>query len=172
MKIKSLLYVLLLALVPAVFTACNDDKDEPDDQPIWDMTQYTGYFGALEASVNGTHCDFDGDYEVIIHKENSEATKVSVTLPQCSFTIPGTQMNQTIPSLKVENVTREKGKDGIKLSKSETAITLEGVQYTVVLEGTMTATGVTLNYSLQPGKMPMVINFSYKGLAVYSASSY
>lgn len=156
MKLKSLLYVLLLALMPAVFTSCGDD-DEPAD-----VTDIAGtYTGDLEATVMTTLCNFDGEYSVEITKYYG--ANPSITLPECSFTVPGTEMPLTIPSLKVSDITVSQEKSGCSISSGEKEIEVNGVKYPVSLNGTVKGKEVNLTYSVQPGRMPMPINFTFKG---------
>lgn len=156
MKLKSLLFVLLLALVPAVFTACNDD-DEPAD-----ATEISGtYTGTLEATVMTTLCNFDGDYSVVI--TSGSDSSASVKLPECSFVVPGTEMPLTIPSLTVSNGKVAKEGKEYTISCDATEIEVNGVKYPVSLSGKISGSQATLTYSLQPGRMPMPINFSFKG---------
>lgn len=162
MKIKHLLYVLMLALTGFSLTACGDD-DEPDNDTAGQLKG--NYTGILEASVMGTHCDFDGTYTVAIDdvKAGNNAKTASVTLPECSFTIPGTDSHQTIPSVKIDNVSVFMSNGSYKLASGNVTVEQNGVQYSVMLEGTVKDNTASLNYSMQPGRMPMVINFTFNG---------
>lgn len=162
MKLKSLLYILILALTGAMLTACGND-DEPDNNGSGNLEG--NYTGVLEASVMGTHCDFDGNYTVEINNvaEGYGVSSASVTLPECSFTIPGTESRQTIPSVKVDNVSVSWSDGSYKLASGNVTVEQNGVQYAVLLEGNVKGKDASLNYTMQPGKMPMVINFTFKG---------
>lgn len=156
MKLKTLLYVLLLALMPAVFTACGDD-----DEPAYATDIYGTYSGSLEATVMNTLCNFDGNYTVEITMYYG--INPAVTLPECSFAMPGTDTPLTIPSLTVRDINLSKEKSGYSISSGERKIEVDGKEYPVSLSGTVIGKEVNLTYSVQPGRMPMPVNFNFKG---------
>ena len=151
----------MFILMPA-FTSCGDDDD--DDPKNLDVSKITGtYSGQLGWKVMTSEGDFDGTYEIQILPEKNDDDDVTVVLPECSFTMPGTTMERTIPSLTVRDVDVKETGNVYTISEDDFDITVDGTKYIGSISGTVAGRDVKLNYSLQPGQMKMDINFTYTG---------
>lgn len=161
-KMMSVLAALLM-LLPA-FVSCDKD-DDPKDQTA-DVEKITGtYTGSLAYSVLGFEPGMiEGDYDLKVMKDASDKDDVVVVLPECSFTPPIPQASSfTIPAITVDGVdVIEKG-NVYTISEDDFQITINGVEYTGNLTGTMAGNDIQVEYMVRPGKMPMDINFTFKG---------
>ncbi|MDE6380268.1 MAG: calycin-like domain-containing protein [Muribaculaceae bacterium] len=174
MKMLSLLASLLL-LLPA-FASCEKDDNDDNDLPA-EIDHVVGtYTGTMIASVSAMGHVYDDipmsdTYEVKISKQDNG--KVTVEIPECSYTPPMSDKLETIAALTVDNVEVENNGNGLySLDKDEYTVAVDGVQYTLSIDdydiddksGTLIAgRDIKLVYSITPGKMPGFIKFTFTG---------
>lgn len=159
-KFMTVLAALFL-IMPAFVSCGNDDDDEPAA-----VESISGsYTGTLGYSVMGYPADnLTGDYTLVIAKDAKEKDEVTVTLPQCSFTYPGSQAGAyTIPALTVTGVDVKVKGNVYTIEKDNFKVSLDGVDYTGSMIGTVAGKDAKVEYTLQPGRMPMDINFTFQG---------
>lgn len=157
-KFKILLGLMLLCLL-AVALACGDKNNEPVDAAM-----VTGsYSGTLEGNVTGIYCDLPGEYTVVIADDKASAGKVTVTLPECSFVMPGTERMMTIPALTVDGVDVKENGNVYSVSKERYSIEVATTKYSGNISGKIPGKDMELSYVIQPGVMPMEIHFTFKG---------
>lgn len=166
MKTVKMMAVLaaLLMLLPA-FVSCDKDDDKAEPKP-GDISNIIGtYSGSLAYSVLGFEPGMiDGDFDLKIMNDASDRDDVVVVLPECSFTPPIPQASSfTIPAITVDGVdVIEKG-NVYTISDDDFQVTINGVEYTGNLTGTVAGKNIQVEYMVRPGKMPMDINFTFEG---------
>lgn len=161
--IKNIFFPLLCLLILPALASCNDEKDET---PTVGKNIAGTYNGALSWKVMTYEGEFPGKYEVAILEDADHEDCVNVILPACSFKmpIPGSTAETPIPSLTVKGVPVKESANVYSFSMDEFTITIDGVAYKgSKLAGSVVGKDVTLAYELTPGRMPMVINFSFNG---------
>lgn len=166
MKTVKMMAVLaaLIMLLPA-FVSCDKDDDKDEPKP-GDISNIIGtYSGSLAYSVLGFEPGMiDGDFDLKIMNDASDRDDVVVVLPECSFTPPIPQASSfTIPAITVDGVdVIEKG-NVYTISDDDFQVTINGVEYTGNLTGTVARKNIQVEYMVRPGKMPMDINFTFEG---------
>lgn len=171
--------VALFMLVP-VFVSC--DKDDDKDEPVKVDPVVGSYSGTMTATVSAMGnvwegIKMEGEYVVKIVKQDKASGKVTVELPQCSYTPPMSDKVETIPALVIENVEVEDEGNGIySLDKDVYEVGVGNVQYSVEIhdydandkhpeDGTViSGNNIRLIYSVTPGKMPGFIQFNFSGV--------
>lgn len=167
----------LLMLIPA-FVSC--DKDDNDD-PVEVDPVVGSYSGTMTATVSAMGNVWEGiamedEYVVKIVRQDKASGKVTVELPECSYTPPMSDKVETIPALVIENVEVEDEGNGIySLDKDAYELAVGNVQYSVEIhdydaddkqpeDGTViSGNNIKLVYSVIPGKMPGFIQFTFSG---------
>lgn len=149
----------LALLASTAITACgNDDKPE-----ISDAAHVAGtYAGTANVNVMGTDCG-DMTFDVVIAEE--EDGTATVTLPQCSFTPPiqgATEL--TITAVPVHGVKVTESGNAYTVSIDAYTETINNVTYTGKIEGKIIGKNADIQYVIRPGRMPMDINFDFKGM--------
>lgn len=175
-KIMSLLAALFM-LMPA-FTSCDNDDD---DEPVETDHVVGSYTGNMVATVTAMGHVYDEivmpeTYTVRISAQDGVSGRVTVVLPECSYTPPGSSTLETIPSLTIDNVKVEDEGNGLySLDKDEYTCKVGETQYRVEIfdydkddkdheDGTTIAgRDIRLVYSIVPGTMPGFINFTFTG---------
>ena len=176
LKTMSLLASMLM-LAPA-FTSCgNDDKDEPAETDHV-VGSYSGTMVATVSAMGNIYDDIEmpETYTVRISAQDEVSGRVTVELPECSYTPPMSSTAETIPAIRIDNVkVEDKGNGLYSLDKDEYTCELGGTQYRVEIfdydkddkdreDGTTIAgRDIRLVYSIVPGKMPGFINFTFTG---------
>lgn len=156
----------LLLIIPA-FVSCNkdDDSDEPDDNNGTVVSNIIGsYKGSFDSvSVMGISCDVPGEYDFIIKKMSNESDKVTVVLPECSYSVgPMGAEPRTIPSITVDDVDVLENNSIYKINGNY-EVEVDGVTYSGEIAGTIQDNKADVFYTISPGKMGMSINFTYSG---------
>lgn len=158
---KTLRWFGLLAgiclLMPAL-VSCDNDGDEPKNVEAVIGT----YSGSLGWKVMTSEDVFPESYEIKIAKDK-ELDEVAVVLPECSFTIPNTDRRHTIPSLTINGVDVKAAGNVYAVSEDDFKVTVGETEYIGSISGTVAGKDAKISYSLQPGSMPMVINFTFTG---------
>jgi len=167
MKELSKLFWILTAVFigTAALTSCDDDDDDKDRDGGASIIAGT-YNGDLAAKVTTIDCNIEGKYDFIINKQQDTDDDVTVVLPECSYTTPGMQKPQTIPAITVTDVDVKRSisdNNVYVIEEDNFTVTIDGVVYYGTIQGTVTGFDIQVNYSLRPGKMPMVINFTFSG---------
>ncbi len=169
----------MMCLMMPAFVSC--DKDDDDDKQA-DVDHVVGtYTGTMTATVSAMgqvwdNIDMPDGYVVKITKKDNSSNKVTVEIPQCSYTPPMSEKVETIPALTINDVEVESIGNGMySLDKDDCTIPIDGVQYKVEIydydkDDTHREDGTTISgryirlvYSVVPGKMPGNINFTFTG---------
>ncbi len=159
------LMALLCFIMPA-FVSCDSDDDKPDGEKPASVEAILGtYSGSLGYSVmNFEPGNIEGTYELKIVKDAEDADEVTVVLPECSFTPPIPQSSSfTIPSLTVNDVDVTVDGNVYSIYRDDLSIEFEGTAYTGKVSGKITGSDAKIEFTLRPGRMPMDINFTFKG---------
>lgn len=148
-KFKTMM-AMMLALVSmcVAFSSCSSD-DDPVAVPAAKEIAGT-YTGSLDMTVMGTASTYDN---LTMKIEAVDDATVKVTLPACG------EGMMALPALEVPAV-KASGSNGAYAFSQENyagTITVNGAEkkYTVTLHGTLKDKTLTVNYSVQYGKMPM-----------------
>ena len=148
-KFKTML-AMMLALVSmcVAFTSCSSDDDDPVQTPAAKEIAGT-YTSDLKMTVMGETSTTE---DAVLKIEAVDDNTVKITLPAS-----GSGM-MSLPALEVPAV-KVSGSDGSYTFAKDSytgTITVNDVEknYTVTLEGTYKNNTLTVNYSLQYGKMP------------------
>ncbi|MDE7408815.1 MAG: calycin-like domain-containing protein [Muribaculaceae bacterium] len=150
----------LFILLPA-FVSC--DKDDKNDPAVVDAITGT-YTGSLDYSVIGYEPgNIEGEYDLKIMKDPTDADDVTVVIPQCTFTPPIGPTAFTIPSLTINDVDVTEMGGKYTFSEDDFSVKVEDVVYTGKLTGTIEGKAVKAEYVVRPGRMPMDINFTFTG---------
>ncbi len=160
MKLKVWTVFALLCLALPAFVSCSDDE-EVDSVVIGNASGV--YSGSLSAKVMTSDFPMDGEFQLSILSKRDNNEEVTVVLPQCSFTPPGTPVTQIIPSVTVADVDIEASGNGYTIKEDEFMVVIDDVTYTGSINGTISGGVAKINYSMTPGKMPMQINFTFNG---------
>lgn len=148
-KFKTMM-AMMLALVSmcVAFSSCSSDDD---DNTAGGAKEIAGsYTSTLETTVMGTASTYDN---LTMKIEAVDDATVKVTLPACG------EGMMALPALEVPAV-KASGSNGAYAFSQENyagTITVNGAEkkYTVTLHGTLKDKTLTVNYSVQYGKMPM-----------------
>ena len=148
-KFKTMM-AMMLALVSmcVVFNSCSSDDD--NDTVVAAKEIAGSYTGNMEMTVMGETSPYDN---VTMKIEVVDDATVKVTLPACG------EGMMALPALEVPAV-KVSGSNGAYAFAQENyagTITVNGAEkkYTVTLQGTLKDKTLTVNYSVQYGKMPM-----------------
>lgn len=160
MKLKVWSIFALFCLALPAFVGCSDDDNE-DSLAIGNATGT--YSGSLNAKVMTSDFPMEGEFQLSIVSQKDNSEEVTVVLPQCSFTPPGSPMTQVIPSISVADVDIEASGSGYTIKEDNFMVVLDDVTYTGSINGTISGNVAKINYSMTPGKMPMQINFTFNG---------
>lgn len=153
---KFLKTFLAIAFIIPLLASCGDDEED-----ISDASRITGtYAGSAHVNVLNNDC---GDMELDIRIDAQTDGTATVTLPQCSFTIPGTDRSHTIASFQVSGVKVTESKNVYHIKADSYSVTLDGVNYSGSIDGKIAGKDANIDYSIMPGAMRMDINFSFKG---------
>ena len=124
----------------------------------------TGYYvadkykGHLTMSVSGQE---QGNCDTSIVLSAQENNQVSITLPEIG------SGNMSIPETTIENIVVSTTDYKVfTINEQEISFTnpTSGTKYTGTLSGSISESGLQLNYSLKPGAMPMSIVFTFTPL--------
>lgn len=160
-KFKFMKWLLAAMLFVPMLAAC--DKDDNDDPAFTDAIKGS-YTGSLDYSVVGYDPGtIPGDYDLII-ANGKETDEVAVSLPECTFTPPGSQRALTIPSITIDDVEVKVKNNVYTVDEDDYSISIDGVVYSGKILGTITGKNIVLDYVVRPGRMPMDINFKFKGV--------
>lgn len=148
-KFKTMM-AMMLALVSmcVAFSSCSSDDD---NNTVAAAKEIAGsYTSSLDMTVMGQASTYDN---VTMKIEAVDDATVKVTLPAC-----GEDM-MALPALEVPAV-KVSGSNGAYAFSQESyagTVTVNGAEkkYTVTLQGTFKDNTLTVNYSVQYGKMPM-----------------
>ena len=145
-KFKTMM-AMMLALVSmcVAFSSCSSDDD--DNVAVAAAGSYTS---SLDMTVMGQASTYDN---VTLKIEAVDDATVKVTLPACG------EGMMALPALEVPAV-KVSGSNGAYAFAQENyagTVTVNGAEknYTVTLQGTLKDKTLTVNYSIQYGKMPM-----------------
>ena len=142
-KFKTMM-AMMLALVSmcVAFSSCSSD----DDETVAAAKEISGsYTSSLDMTVMGETSTYD---HVTMKIEAVDDATVKITLPACG------EGMMAVPAVKVS------GSNGAYAFAQENyagTVTVKGAEknYTVTLQGTLKDKTLTVNYSIQYGKMPM-----------------
>lgn len=147
-KFKTMMAMMLaLASMCVVFSSCSSD----DDETVAAAKEIAGsYTSSLDMTVMGETSTYD---HVTMKIEAVDDATVKVTLPACG------EGMMALPALVVPAV-KVSGSNGAYAFAQENyagTVTVKGAEknYTVTLQGTLKDKTLTVNYSIQYGKMPM-----------------
>lgn len=148
-KFKTMM-AMMLALVSmcVAFSSCSSDDDPV---AVAASKEIAGtYTGSWDMTVMGTASTYDN---LTMKIEAVDDATVKVTLPACG------EGMMALPALEVPAV-KASGSNGAYAFSQENyagTITVNGAEkkYTVTLHGTLKDKTLTVNYSVQYGKMPM-----------------
>lgn len=130
-----------------VFTSCSSEEDDT----VAVAKEIAGsYTSSLDMTVMGEASTYDN---VTMKIEAVDDATVKVTLPACG------EGMMALPALEVPAV-KVSGSNGAYAFSQENyagTVTVNGAEkkYTVTLQGTLKDKTLTVNYSVQYGKMPM-----------------
>ena len=148
-KFKTMM-AMMLALVSmcVAFSSCSSDDDNDTAGGAKEIAG--SYTSTLEMTVMGTASTFDN---LTMKIEAVDDATVKVTLPACDKGM------MPLPALEVPAV-KVSGSNGAYAFSQESyagTVTVNGAEkkYTVTLQGTFKDNTLTVNYSVQYGKMPM-----------------
>lgn len=171
MKLKLWSVFAMLCLAMPLLVSCGDDDDKDDLKPE-DIQKITGnYNGSLSAVVNGKTYPLDGEYQITILSQKNDNDEVTVILPACTFTMPGTNMTQTIPALTVTDVDVDLVADTYFLEEDDFNMMVDGMAFRGSLMGNINKKASAFTFVIYPGGMPMPITFSFKGKDVISPAN-
>ena len=147
-KFKTMM-AMMLALVSmcVAFSSCSSD----DDDTVAAAKEIAGtYTSSLDMTVMGQASTYDN---VTLKIEAVDDATVKVTLPACG------EGMMALPALEVPAV-KVSGSNGAYAFSQENyagTVTVNGAEknYTATLQGTLKDKTLTVNYSVQYGKMPM-----------------
>ena len=148
-KFKTMM-AMMLALVSmcVAFSSCSSDDDPV---AVAAAKEIAGtYTGSLDMTVMGTASTYDN---LTMKIEAVDAAAVKITSPACG------EGMMALPALEIPAV-KVSGSNGAYAFSRESyagTITVNGAEknYTVTLQGTLRDNTLTVNYSVQYGKMPM-----------------
>ena len=148
-KFKTMM-AMMLALVSmcVAFSSCSSD----DDDTVAAAKEIAGsYTSSLYMTVMGQASTYEN---VTMKIEAVDDATVKITLPAC-----GDEGMMALPALEVPAV-KVSGSNGAYAFSQENyagTVTVNGAEkkYTVTLQGTLKDKTLTVNYSVQYGKMPM-----------------
>lgn len=148
-KFKTMM-AMMLALVSmcVAFSSCSSDDDNDTAGGAKEIAG--SYTSTLEMTVMGTASTFDN---LTMKIEAVDDATVKVTLPACDkgmMPLPALE----VPAVKVSG---SNGAYAFSLESYAGTVTINGAEkkYTVTLQGTFKDNTLTVNYSVQYGKMPM-----------------
>lgn len=148
-KFKTMM-AMMLALVSmcVAFSSCSSDDDPVAVSAAKEIAGT--YTGSLDMTVMGTASTYDN---LTMKIEAVDDATVKVTLPACG------EGMMALPALEVPAV-KASGSNGAYAFSQENyagTITVNSAEkkYTVTLHGTLKDKTLTVNYSVQYGKMPM-----------------
>lgn len=148
-KFKTMM-VMMLALVSmcVAFSSCSSDDDPVAVAAAKEIADT--YTGSLDMTVMGEASTYDN---LTMKIEAVDDATVKVTLPACG------EGMMALPALEVPAV-KVSGSNGAYAFSQESyagTITVNGAEknYTITLQGTLRDNTLTVNYSVQYGKMPM-----------------
>ena len=140
---------MMLALVSmcVAFSSCSSDDDPVAVAAAKEIADT--YTGSLDMTVMGTASTYDN---LTMKIEAVDDATVKVTLPACG------EGMMALPALEVPAV-KVLGSNGAYAFSQESyagTVTVNGAEkkYTVTLQGTFKDNTLTVNYSVQYGKMP------------------
>lgn len=158
LKVWSIFAMLCIAL-PA-FISCGDDDD---DDPV-NISDVTGtYSGTLQATVMNIDCPMEGEYQLVVVPQKGDNDEVTVILPECTFSTPQMPGAQLIPAVTVPDVDVDAYGNSYTIEEDDFMVVSDGVTYTGSIKGTITGKVANITYRMNPGKMPMQINFTFNG---------
>ena len=148
-KFKTMM-AMMLALVSmcVAFSSCSSD----DDDSVAAAKEIAGsYTSSLDMTVMGQASTYEN---VTMKIEAVDDATVKITLPAC-----GDEGMMALPALEVPAVKVSGSNGAYAFSKENYAgtVTVNGAEknYTVTLQGTSKDKTLTVNYSVQYGRMPM-----------------
>ena len=149
-KFKFSFAAMMVAMLTmcVAFTSCSSDDD---NDTVAAAKEIAGsYTSSLDMTVMGQASTYDN---LTMKIEAVDDATVKVTLPACG------EGMMALPALEVPAV-KVSGSNGAYAFSQESyagTITVNGAEknYTVTLQGTLKDNTLTVNYSVQYGKMPM-----------------
>lgn len=164
--LNRIIWILAIALLgSSALVSCDDDDDDRDLDGGASKIAGT-YNGTLTAKVMTIDCNFEGTYDLQILRERGTDDDVTVVLPACSFSTPGMQTAQSIPTLTVTDVDVERSLTDVNIFTIEDddfTVVMDNVIYSGKIRGKVEGSNISVNYTLTPGSMPMPINFTFAG---------
>lgn len=165
--IKMMSVLAALSMLLPAFVSC--DKDDDEEITAIPSEVMGTWVGTLAAKVMNIDCEMPGMYEVTIQKESEDKDEVQVVIPETSFKYPGSDRISTIPSFTITEVDVEKSGKGYVISKDKYSETVNGVEYSGSIQGTINRLSSEISFTIKPGVMPMDISYTFKGMS-YSSS--
>lgn len=165
--IKMMSVLAALSMLLPAFVSC--DKDDDEEITAIPSEVMGTWVGTLAAKVMNIDCEMPGIYEVTIQKESEDKDEVQVVIPETSFKYPGSDRISTIPSFTITEVDVEKSGKGYVISKDKYSETVNGVEYSGSIQGTINRLSSEISFTIKPGVMPMDISYTFKGMS-YSSS--
>lgn len=152
----------MLCFIMPTFVSC--DKDDDKDEPAA-VAKVTGsYTGTLKAVVTNIDCEMPGEYTITIQKDQKDDDDVQVVIPETSFKYPGSERVATIPSFTIPDVDIKSSGNAYIISEDDYSVTVNGVEYSGSIHGTITGQNAEINFTVTPGAMPMPISYTFKGV--------
>jgi len=162
MKIRKFMAMMIAAVSVCVgFTSCGDD-DEDDNIIPAAQTIEGNYTGEVVITVMGSDSKSNGTYEI----KKIDETHVSMTTPalgEGAMAMPAITINSipvttsTISGAEVISATMAEAKGTITVNGAEKAYTFSNI----VIKNS--GKKISIVYSLQYGKMPMTMDYSFTG---------
>ena len=162
MKIRKFMAMMIAAVSVCVgFTSCGDDDDDEIVIPAAE-TIAGNYTGEVTITVMGSDSKSNGTYEI----KKIDDTHVSMTTPalgEGAMAMPAITVNSipvttsTIYSAEVISATMAEAKGTITVNGAEKAYTFSNI----VIKNS--GKKISIVYSLQYGKMPMTMDYSFTG---------
>ena len=162
MKIRKFMAMMIAAIAVCVgFASCGDDDDDESVIPTAD-TSAGKYTGEVTITVMGSDSKSNGTYEI----KKIDDTHVSMTTPasgEGAMAMPALTVNNipvttsTVSGAEVVSASMAESKGTITVNDVEKAYTFSNI----VIKNS--GKKISIVYSLQYGKMPMTMEFSFTG---------
>lgn len=162
MKIRKFMAMMIAAVAVCVgFASCGDDDDDEIVIPAA-QTIAGNYTGEVTITVMGSDSKSNGTYEI----KKIDETHVSMTTPalgEGAMAMPAITVNSipvttsTISGAEVISATMAEAKGTITVNGAEKAYTFSNI----VIKNS--GKKISIVYSLQYGKMPMTMDYSFTG---------
>lgn len=151
----------LVGIAAFGFACCEKDKDKDESASV-NLEAIAGeYQGTTSISVPAQPGVAIEPVEMAVTLTKQAAGKLTISIPEVSYTMNGREMQLSAFSLAEVSVTE--GEDGsILIPTTEIDQAVGGMQYTGALSGKAKGGKLSLTYSLKPGAMPFEILFEFE----------